>query len=666
MIETPKDRPDEAVTWRVFSVDPVSKKRSFIPAIGEPGVFWEWGWLGSRFVEGSKNSTRSLEVPLTAGRYKVLFESDTLSRLTDLVVPPGDGPLELPEIHLETVAWVKMMGKAAAEIEAVDIEGRLAKLADYRGKAIVLLFWSSKLDWMLKAIPDLTRIQKRFTQRSLAILAVHDASLTSLADFRTTLEPLRRSIDGEIPINFLLDRAPVGKGTGPVPTQAGEIGSGRSFDRYETSPSLAYIIDNSGRLVLAIGRPYGLAAITYYSIGSDGELVRKIEDCYDADGVLERKLTMHAIEGTLEDLFGIPRSPKPTVAKPRVPSKPGLTKWLEPKLPLLVKGRVVDPDGRPVAGADVFQLLYDQKKVKTNSSGEFVYTLEEAKRWVSLSIERDGPAPRQFELSFPTAGQSPEKESEPGSIELDGQIPQPLRMSRGSSIIGRLVRNGKPVMGGTVGLKIAGENDFLFPRKLEIRTADRGVFRLDHVPPETDFWVYGKLGSLTDNGAVVPVSLHSPEDNATVDLGDLRAEEGRTLAGRVVCSDGRTPWQRVHMLLGVPNAVGVLEAKLDEIGRFEFRAIPDGPVRVNTFVKNDKADQVYRLSTKNKCLEPFFRHALEGRLDRNIDDLTILLEPGKTIDRDPNSDIDPAVRADFNDAKAGPITGVPPGDCPPK
>ncbi len=156
------------------------------------------------------------------------------------------------------------------------------------------------------------------------------------------------------------------------------------------------------------------------------------------------------------------------------------------------------------------------------------------------------------------------------------EIPQPLRMSRGSSIIGRLVRNGKPVVGGTVGLKIAGENDFLFPRKLEIRTADRGVFRIDHVPSEMDFWVYGKLGSLTDYGAVVPVSLHSPEDNATVDLGDLRAEEGRTLAGRVVCSDGRTPWQRVHMLLGVPNAVGVLEAKLDEIGRFRIQGDPRG------------------------------------------------------------------------------------------
>ncbi len=316
VIETPKDRPQDAVQWRVFSVDPRSNKRSFIPAIGEPGVFWEWGWLGSRFVEGSKNSTRSLEVPLPVGRYKVLFESDTLSRLTDLVVPPGDGPLELPEIHLETLAWVKMMGKAAAEIEAVDIEGRSAKLADYRGKAIVLLFWSSKLDWMLKAIPDLTRIQKRFTQRSLAILAVHDASLTSLADFRTTLEPLRRSIDGEIPINFLLDRAPVGKGTGPVPTQAGEIGSGRSFDRYEATPLFAYIIDNSGRLVLAIPIPYGQAEIKCFSIGKRRRARPvRLRIVMTPTAYSGGMLTMHAIEGTLEDLFGIARSPKPTVAK---------------------------------------------------------------------------------------------------------------------------------------------------------------------------------------------------------------------------------------------------------------------------------------------------------------------------------------------------------------
>ena len=52
------------------------------------------------------------------------------------------------------------------------------------------------------------------------------------------------------------------------------------------------------------------------------------------------------------------------------------------------------------------------------------------------------------------------------------------------------------------------------------------------------------------------------------------------------------------------------------------------------------------------------RSTLEGQLDHDISDLTILLEPGEEAGR--ANDIDPAVIADFNDAKAGPITGIPP------
>ena len=70
------------------------------------------------------------------------FQSDTVDRIVDLVVPAGDGPLDLPDIRLETLAWVKMLGKPAAEIEAVDLEGKPVKLADYRGKVVVLAFWS--------------------------------------------------------------------------------------------------------------------------------------------------------------------------------------------------------------------------------------------------------------------------------------------------------------------------------------------------------------------------------------------------------------------------------------------------------------------------------------------------------------------------------------------
>ena len=37
-----------------------------------------------------------------------------------------------------------MLGKIAAEIDAVDLDGKPVTLADYRGKVTVLAFWSSK------------------------------------------------------------------------------------------------------------------------------------------------------------------------------------------------------------------------------------------------------------------------------------------------------------------------------------------------------------------------------------------------------------------------------------------------------------------------------------------------------------------------------------------
>ena len=76
----------------------------------------------------------------------------------------------------------------------------------------------------------------------------------------------------------------------------------------------------------------------------------------------------------------------------------------------------------------------------------------------------------------------------------------------------------------------------------------------------------------------------------------------------------------------------------------------------------------YGYSAQNRCRNPEHPSFLEGQLDRDIADLTILLDPNAQTDelRPPLppfghfSDRDPAAIADFNDAKAGPITGVPP------
>jgi hypothetical protein len=72
------------------------------------------------------------------------------------------------------------------------------------------------------------------------------------------------------------------------------------------------------------------------------------------------------------------------------------------------------------------------------------------------------------------------------------------------------------------------------------------------------------------------------------------------------------------------------------------------------------------LSPKNKCLNPMHPDELVGQLDHDITDLTILIEPYDPSRPRDRLRVDPAMLADFNDAKAGPITGVPPGDYLPK
>ena len=68
----------------------------------------------------------------------------------------------------------------------------------------------------------------------------------------------------------------------------------------------------------------------------------------------------------------------------------------------------------------------------------------------------------------------------------------------------------------------------------------------------------------------------------------------------------------------------------------------------------------YRLSVRNKCLDPLNPFRLIGKLDRDIDNLTILFEPGE----EPEANYDPGPAADFKEARSGTIAGAPPGSVP--
>ncbi len=157
---------------------------------------------------------RRFELDLPSGRYKVAFESDTLDCSAPITVPPGDGPLDLPDIRVESTTWFKMLGKRTAEIDAVDLNGRPMTLADFRGKVVVLSFWSSTDNHDPPIIQDIAQIQKKFQGKPLAILALHDASITSVAEFKNAMAPFRDQCKGEPSVHFLLDRPPAIKRPG--------------------------------------------------------------------------------------------------------------------------------------------------------------------------------------------------------------------------------------------------------------------------------------------------------------------------------------------------------------------------------------------------------------------------------------------------------------------
>ena len=119
------------------------------------------------------------------------------------------------------------------------------------------------------------------------------------------------------------------------------------------------------------------------------------------------------------------------------------------------------------------------------------------------------------------------------------------------------------------------------------------------------------------------------------------------------------------LVVSSPNAGGSLRLELNDTGRFTFKGLPDGLVSVRAFFHGKLQPLDYRLSPANRCLDPQIPTRLLGQLDRDIADLTILFEAGEQSQQDIPI-VDAAVVADFNDAKAGPITGVPPGAYPPR
>jgi RNA polymerase sigma factor (sigma-70 family) len=644
-----------------YTIDPTVGKLDWLPAIFARGQFWANGAVSDPVTTEADTQLRQLEFHLPRGKYKVVFQSDIVYRVLDMDIPAGNGPIVLPDIELEPLAWVRMLGKPAAEPEAVDLDGKPAVLADYRGKVVVLVFWSTENERRSQLIARLADIQKRFKGRPLVILALHDTSLTSLESLREAVGPLTKQVAGEIPVRFLLDRAPVAKDDGRNTLFDVEFGSGRTREIYETwGNEQIFVIDQHGKLVFATGFSRDDGHLFFLS--KDGKLVFS-DEFSPSESNLETEWRVGTLAIALEDQFGLPRSPLPKPARANHPPD-------ENKRRVVFKGKVVDHDGKPVVGAKVASLndIKWKNAVRTGPSGEFALDTAISWHFVSIKVEAAGFATDAFGLDLRTDPKDEPRSETDLRVEPSGLIREPLGLDPGVEVTGRVLKDGKPVAGVLMALRAGKARRFEPPppelgsQPGKITTDANGSFRFPHVPPQQDWRAYAKLGSLPDGGVIIPVGFRTTANGTSVDIGELHVEKGRALAGRIVCSDGKAvPGGLLLTAYSEEMEDSKLEQPVGPTGQFRLSGLLDGRVTLNVIFPNGAVRYPYRLSDKNRCLDPQASDRFEGRLDHDITDLTILLEPGMQPEREfLRSQLDQTALADFEDAKAGPITGVSP------
>ena len=327
-----------------------------------------------------------------------------------------------------------------------------------------------------------------------------------------------------------------------------------------------------------------------------------------------------------------------------------------------IKGWVAGPSGKPVVGAKVKapMLKIREEIVTTGPDGEFSITTNEFPRSpFPLRVEAPDLAPRVFNIEIdahhtPYLDQALQARTAQ-LAESSREISPALTLLRGGVVMGRVVRDGRPVPGAPLG--IWGFDMFLdLP---EVKAGPDGRFRFPHVPADSKGWLYVVTGSLERAGAVRPRALRTRGEEAPIDLGDIAVEPGRTVSGRVVFSDGKAVPANAEVVAGADHAGGQLRSKVDRSGRFALAGLPAGLISIAVLFPDDQfyAPAGYRLSSRNRCRDPLNTYLLMGRADRDVADLTILFEPGA---QDPPSR-EIRIREAFEEAKAGPITGVPRG-----
>ena len=396
----------------------------------------------------------------------------------------------------------------------------------------------------------------------------------------------------------------------------------------------------TGRVADSTGKPLEHATVLVYHAGVKTGYSTFCPSCYadcgkravtDAKGAFTIK---NLSPDLLFELLVVRDGYFSTFVKSVDPSKgPAPAATLKTRQPVVdpervVRGRVVDPHGRPLRDAVVRPqgiLVNDEKQghvsmygtvadldliAVTNGKGEFEISYNRPALKVLLLVEARGFAPKLFnQLGV-------------------GLEPHTLTVAEGAILRGRLVENGKPVGGAEVGL-IARQRSMRAElvlngspyEEMRVGTQPDGRFVIAGVPIPVEWYVYGKMGSIASRGAASPVECDTKADNQEVDVGDIQIKPGYRLRGKVVLSDGKPIPDGMRAFIGENRTDDSQTAALGPGGNIQFAGLAPGKYQVFASVKGYRAPPFDYRTQK----EPVGT----VQVDRDVDGFVLVLDPIK-------------------------------------
>jgi thiol-disulfide isomerase/thioredoxin len=132
--------------------------------------------VNGRWIAQYASLSGQFEFPVPPGNYSLYAYGMNLQRKrVEITVPPGRDRFEVPPIDLDPLRLVLLQGQPAPELagDIVGWKGQPVRLADLRGKYVLLDFWGYWCDPCVAEMPVLMELHDKFAGRGLAIVTVH-------------------------------------------------------------------------------------------------------------------------------------------------------------------------------------------------------------------------------------------------------------------------------------------------------------------------------------------------------------------------------------------------------------------------------------------------------------------------------------------------------------